>query len=197
MINFIKKSVLAGLLISLAGIVYLNCPNKIVGAFLFSFGLIGVFILEANLYTGKVGYIKSKRSVFNLGIMLLVNLVVAFGIGVIYRYIFGVTPAWDVRLTKTWWQLLFDSIGCGILIFLACEFWKSTKNIIPVIICVMAFILAGFEHSIADAFFFGTGTLNLEGILRIGLIVIGNGIGSISIRLLQKGWKMNELSKSK
>ena len=102
MINFIKKSVLAGLLISLARIVYLKCPDKTVGAFLFSFGLLGVFLLEANLYTGKVGYINSKRSVFDLLIILLVNLVVAFGIGAIYRCIFGMAPAWEVRLTKTW-----------------------------------------------------------------------------------------------
>jgi formate/nitrite transporter FocA (FNT family) len=190
MISLIKKSVLAGLLISLAGIVYLKCPDKTVGAFLFSFGLLGVFLLEANLYTGKVGYISSKRSVFDLLIILLVNLVVAFGIGAIYRCIFGMAPAWDARLTKTWWQLLHDSIGCGILIYISVEFWKSTKNVIPVIICVMAFILAGFEHSIADAFFLGAGTLNLEGFGRIGVIVIGNGIGSISIRLLQKGLKI-------
>ena len=60
----------------------------------------------------------------------------------------------------------------------------------------MAFILAGFEHSIADAFFLGAGTLNLEGFGRIGVIVIGNGVGSLIVRLLQKGWKMNEVSKS-
>ena len=59
-VNIIIKSVLAGVLIALAGHIYLNCANKIVGAFLFSIGLIGVIVLQANLYTGKVGYVKSK-----------------------------------------------------------------------------------------------------------------------------------------
>ena len=57
--NVIFKSILAGVLIALAGHIYLNCSNKIVGAFLFSIGLIGVIVLKANLYTGKVGYVKS------------------------------------------------------------------------------------------------------------------------------------------
>lgn len=190
MISLIKKSVLAGLLISLAGIVYLKCPDKTVGAFLFSFGLLGVFLLEANLYTGKVGYINSKRSVFDLLIILLVNLVVAFGIGAIYRFAIGTSSAFDSRMTKDWLQLFVDSVGCGILIYLAVEFWKSTKNVIPVIICVMAFILGGMEHSIADMFYLGASTLTLEGFLRIGVIVIGNGVGSLIVRLLQKGWKI-------
>lgn len=197
MLNFIKKSVLAGLLISLAGFAFLWCDNKVVGAFLFSFGLIGVFILEANLYTGKVGYIKSKRSVFDLLKILVLNLVTAFGIGLIYRFAIGTSSAFDSRMTKDWLQLFVDSVGCGILIYLAVEFWKSTKNVIPVIICVMAFILGGMEHSIADMFYLGASTLTLEGFLRIGVIVIGNGVGSLIVRLLQKGWKMNEVSKSK
>lgn len=193
--KFIKKSILAGLLISLAGFAFLRCESKLMGAFLFSFGLIGVFILEANLYTGKVGYIESKRSVFDLVKILVLNLVTAFGVGLIYRFAIGTTSAFDSRMTKDWFQLFVDSVGCGILIYIAVEFWKSTKNVIPVIICVMAFILGGMEHSIADMFYLGTSTLTLEGFLRIGVIVIGNGVGSILIRLLQRGWK-NEVPKS-
>ena len=60
-INIIIKSVLAGILIALAVHIYLNCSNKIVGAFLFSIGLIGVMVLKASLYTGKVGYVKTKK----------------------------------------------------------------------------------------------------------------------------------------
>ena len=192
MINLIKKSVFAGLLISLEGVVYLKCPDKTVGAFLFSFGLLGVFLLEANLYTGKVGYINSKRSVFDLMIILGVNLVTAFLVGLIYGFISD-TPitAFQSRMDKSWLQLLIDSFICGVLIYIAVEFWKSGKQVLPVILCVMAFILGGAEHSIADMFFLSaTKDFSVEAFGRVGLIVIGNGIGSISIRLLQKGWKM-------
>ena len=74
--NLILKSILAGVLISLASIIYLNCSDKIIGSILFSIGLIAVIFLEANLFTGKVGYINSKKSfisqkyVFSLSLKL-------------------------------------------------------------------------------------------------------------------------------
>lgn len=193
--KLITKSILAGVLIALAGITYLNCDNKIIGAFLFSFGLIGVFICQGNLYTGKVGYINSKRSVLDLLVILAVNLVAAFLVGLIYRFAIGTSSAFDSRMTKSLLRLFTDGVGCGILIYLSCEFWKATKNVIPVIICVMAFILAGFEHSVADMFYYATGTLSIEGLMRILVIIFGNAIGSILIRLLQRGWK-DELPKN-
>ena len=51
--------------------------------------------------------------------------------------------------------MLKDGFGCGVLIYLAVELYRKTHKFIPVIICVMAFILSGTEHSIADAFFLG------------------------------------------
>jgi formate/nitrite transporter FocA (FNT family) len=56
------KAVLAGALIALAGILYINCENIIIGAGLFSLGLISVVYLEAKLYTGVIGYCNSKES---------------------------------------------------------------------------------------------------------------------------------------
>ena len=61
----IFKSMLAGMLIAVAGAVFLSCQTmipdksiaKVVGSFLFSIGLIGVLVLEADLFTGKIGYV--------------------------------------------------------------------------------------------------------------------------------------------
>ena len=83
--NLITKSILAGLLISLAGIAYLNCPDKIVGSLLFSLGLISILILEAKLFTGVIGYVNSKRSILDSLLILVFNLVVATIVGLIYR----------------------------------------------------------------------------------------------------------------
>ena len=83
--NLITKSILAGLLISLAGIIYLNCQNKIVGSLLFSLGLISVILFEANLFTGKIGYVNSKRSILDSLLILVFNLVTAAIVGLIYR----------------------------------------------------------------------------------------------------------------
>ena len=67
------KSVLAGIMIGLAGIVNLNVDNKFIGAFLFSFGLITILAQNLNLYTGKVGTINLSCEWFMLPVIILGN----------------------------------------------------------------------------------------------------------------------------
>ena len=191
MIKTILKSILAGVLIALAGIVYLSCTDTVVGSFLFSFGLCLVIILEANLYTGKVGYIKSVDDLSEVLFMLILNLVSAYLVGLIS----GMGPMHDsaaaivtTKLETEWWITLLKSIGCGICIYGSVEGYKKTKSFIPVILGVMCFILAGFNHVVADAFYIGAARFGpLQYLL---LVAIGNAIGSILIRLLQKGLKI-------
>ena len=84
--------------------------------------------------------------------------------------------------------------SCGILIYLAVELYKKTKSFIPVIMCVMAFILSGAEHSIADAFYLGASQLSLVAFGKLGLIILGNAAGSLITRWLQrKAEYLNEL----
>ena len=187
--ELIRKSSLAGLLISLAGMIYLNCENKIVGAFLFSIGLIAVIILETNLFTGKIGYVNNKKKLLDALIILGVNLGTAFICGLLYKLCIGQAHAMDTRLTKEWYRLLFDGAGCGALIYIAVELKKKYNSIIPIIICVMAFILAGFEHSIADCFYYGACELTWQGLGALGLVIVGNAIGSLLIRFLEVGYE--------
>ena len=184
--SLVFKSVLAGFLIALAGIIYLQCPNKIVGACLFSIGLVAVIFLETNLFTGKIGYVNSKESAINAVIILLINCGAAFLVGCLYRVCVGTSLAMDSRIDKSWYRLIFDGVGCGALIYLAVELYKKSKNIIVIILPVVCFILAGFEHSIADCFYYGASELTLEGLYKIFLVIIGNSIGSLLIRFLQK-----------
>ena len=69
----IGKSILAGLLIALAGAIYLLCENKIVGSLLFSIGLIAVLELNGKLFTGIVGNISSKKDFIEAIIVLFFN----------------------------------------------------------------------------------------------------------------------------
>lgn len=185
LLNIVIKSVLAGVLIALAGHIYLNCANKIVGAFLFSIGLIGVIVLQANLYTGKVGYVKSKSDILELLVILCVNIVAAFLVGLLVRSSYDLGTPYASRLLKSEFRIFLDGVFCGMLIYLAVELYKKTSSLIPVIMCVMAFILAGFEHSIADAYFLGVQGLSSKGVYYLFLIVVGNGVGSLIVRHLQ------------
>lgn len=184
-INIIIKSVLAGILIALAGHIYLNCSNKIVGAFLFSIGLIGVIVLKASLYTGKVGYVKTKKDIFEILIVLVFNLVSAYLVGLLVKSSYDLGLPYEARLLKSEFRVFLDGVFCGMLIYLAVELYKKTNSLIPVIMCVMAFILAGFEHSIADAYYMGVTGLSAKGLLYMLLIVLGNAVGSLVLRHIQ------------
>ena len=189
--NLIVKSILAGLLISLAGIVYLNCPDKIVGSLLFSLGLISVILLEANLFTGKIGYVNSKQSILDSLLILVFNLVAATIVGLIYRCgSDAATPIVESKLlvfSETWWLTGLKAIGCGAAIYLSVEGYKKSKSLIPVILGVMTFILAGWNHCIADCFYMAAGSSSALAIPYLLVVIVGNSIGSLLIRLLQLG----------
>ena len=192
--QLILKSVLAGMLIAMAGWVFLACQSlnvgdwsKAIGAAAFSVGLVAVIGLQANLYTGKIGYVNSKQLLFEAVVILAVNLVVAFLIGLLYRTCVGTSAAMDSRLAKEWYRILIDGFFCGALIYIAVEMHKKTKSFLPVIICVTTFILGGFEHSIADMAYYGASELTWKGLGYIGLVILGNSLGSLTIRYLQLG----------
>lgn len=183
LLSTVLKSVLASVLISLGAFIYLTFPN-ILGACLFSIGLISVIVLRANLFTGKVGYVKDKKSFIDIIIILVVNLLIAFCLGLIIKQVYSITPTFDSRLLKDGWQIFFDSIICGILIYLAVELYKRTHNLFLIVLCVVCFITCGAEHSIADAFYLGLSDLSLKAFGYLGLIILGNAIGSLGINWL-------------
>lgn len=184
----IRKSALAGLLISLAGAVFLRCDNTIAGAALFSVGLLAVLLLGADLFTGKIGYAKDLKSFGSCAVMLVVNLGVAGLLGWLFSLASGGgISAMASRLEKPVWRILLDSAGCGALIYIACEGWAKSKSPLIPIGCVMAFILAGFEHCVADAFYLGASGLSWQGIGFVLIVAFGNSIGSLTVRWLQVG----------
>ena len=186
-LNFILKSILAGVLIALAGWAFLQIDSKTVGSLVFGVGLVAVIILQANLYTGKIGYLNNKNKIIGLLIMLITNSIVAFLIGLLYKTIIRPSIIMDAKLDKTWYRVFVDGIGCGACIYIAVEGYKQTKSFVPVILGVMTFILAGFEHCVADAFYYGASELTWKGLGYIGLIILGNTLGSLLIRFLQRG----------
>lgn len=191
-VEIIIKSILAGMLIGLAAIMYLTCSDKIVGSILFSIGLISVILLQANLFTGKVGYINKKEDIINLILILIFNLLSIYIIGLIYRSAYGTINIMEIKTNKSLWQSFIDSIGCGILIYLAVELYKKSNNLIPVILCVVGFISAGFEHCIANTFYIAVSDFELTYLLYLLIYIIGNSIGSLLIRVIQKGIKVKE-----
>lgn len=200
-LELIFKSILAGVLIGLAACIYAGCENKIVGACLFSIGLIAVILLGAFLYTGKIGYVNSKETLKYALIGLVFNLIAAFIVGLCFRLSRGPQSIIDLRITVLtssygWLKVILRGILTGALIYLAVELFKITSacveiqgKLIVIILPVIAFILAGGYHCIADAAYYGMSELSWQGLASIGLTIVGNSIGSLIIRLLQVGIK--------
>ena len=192
----VSKSTLAGLLISLGATAFLTVDNKIVGALLFSIGLTAVILLEANLYTGKIGYVNSKAKLISAALILIQNLLVALVCGLIFYSTKNniCENLWLNKLTKSWYEFLFDSISCGICIYLSVELYKKTGSIFVIVLGVLVFILSGFEHCIADIFYLSASmSFDLKSILYILIAIIGNSIGSLLIRFLQLNFRFCEV----
>lgn len=186
-----KKSVLAGILIGIGGTVYLSCTSKELGAALFSLGLIAVVLLECNLYTGKVGYASKISDACTLAVMCLRNFagaaIMGFAAQILLQNRDAAVNIVQKKLELGMGTAFVKAIMCGVMIYLAVELYKKTKQPWLIIPPIMIFILSGFEHCVADVFYFAAaGIFNLRAAAFIAVCVIGNAVGSIAVHLLQK-----------
>lgn len=189
-----KKSILAGMMISLGCVVFLQVPNPILGSFLFSLGLFSVCVLSLNLYTGKVGYVtfsetdKEHPKCLDLIKIFLFNSIGCIIVALISSSFVDIDRCETMVQTKlnlTPVALFSKSIFCGVFMFIAVHCYRLTTAGGPfaIILAVMGFILAGFEHSVADTYYFVLAREPL-GLFAIPLIAVGNAVGAISAKRL-------------
>ena len=170
-------SIFAGLAIGLGSLAFTlvsaYLPSKeglIFASCLFSIGLILVCVLGLQLYTGKIGVVfddrsKLKENAINLPIMLVGNAIGAFALGIICHFIFMNVPEIADRIVaisngKTASTNVFlEGIFCGALVYIAVYLFKNLQNygmkIIGIITAVTLFVYCGFQHCIANMFYFG------------------------------------------
>lgn len=134
-------------MIGLGGLIYLLVGGPL-GAFLFSIGLLGILSQGMRLYTGMAG----DEISWNLEKVLIGNII---GTGIIASLTWfsfpDVSPDLSGRLNPG--EVFLKAIFCGILMSIAVRAYRKGILWLP-IICVMAFILAGFSHSIADSYYY-------------------------------------------
>lgn len=76
-------------------------------------------------------------------------------------------------------KVFFLSVLCGVMMYLAIDNYAKTKNIVLIIAPVMIFILSGFEHSIANMFYFHlAGAYTGKSAAYLLLMLLGNGVGA-------------------
>ena len=184
------RSIIAGVLIGIGAYAYASIANKVFGAFIFSIGLISVFSLQAHLFTGKIGGLNKKnwKDLFwmLIGNVIGISLVVLIAAPkeTIREACLTITTA---KLEKDWHIAFLDALMCGAIIQLAVEL--KSKDPVSTILCVMCFILCGFEHCIANTFYFiCDGIMYWQEIIYFVIYVFGNTLGSIALKhLIERG----------
>lgn len=184
-------------MIAIGGTVFLSIENKVIGASLFSIGLFGVLIYNLNLYTGKIGYLITNlnlKYIKELIITLIGNFIGACSVGFILRY----TRIYDkiyekslilanTKLNDNILSIFILSIFCGLLMYYAVNGFKKQTDFgkyLVVYLGVAVFILCGFEHCIANMYYFSVADIwSLKTLGYTGIMVLGNSVGSFIIPL--------------
>lgn len=155
--NIFPPAILAGICISIGCVVNLRVGG-IAGAVLFAFGLTTVVYYGLKLYTGTAGFIRCQGDWGMLVVVLLGNIVGCLLTAWLIAYAQPdcIEPAAKIlagRLAKGPLACFLLAIGCGFIMTTAVEFARKGK-VLPLVLGVPVFILCGFAHSIADAFYF-------------------------------------------
>lgn len=182
------KAILAGMLISVGGIVFLMSDYKIVGAVLFAVGLFTIMTYELNLYTGRTCYVFDNDRTYFLSVIVTIlgNFVGCFIMGLFFP-IPAATPLCNAKLALDVVPVLAKGFACGLLMFIAVDTYREKKSFLGTFVCVPAFIMAGFEHSIADMFYMSSaGIFTLESLTFICIAILGNFVGCTLLPLYRR-----------
>ena len=170
------KAILAGLLIGIGNIAMLSVDNRYLGALLFSVALLSIIKLELPLYTGRIGKVFKYKNPIECLYIFVFNVYGVLLITILYSVLSSGFEAMEIvaqaKFSHTHRQLFIAGFLCNVLITVA----VNAKDTAITILCIMCFILCGFEHSIADAMYFSMSYGNFMGWI---MVILGNTIGAM------------------
>lgn len=190
--NVARRSVAAGFLIGI-GCAANATVGGIAGAILFSTALVLIVTSKLPLFTGVIGFVADERGLGRAGRSLIWNLAGAFGAALLFGVsqfgdgaaIVSAQVAANAKFTEPLGAFFVQAVLCGVLVHTAVKSYLLSSNIAPVVMCVAAFILCGYEHCVADAFIipFATEGEAPTAVCRIAAAVVGNALGAWFIEI--------------
>lgn len=207
------KGILAGLAIGLGGFLYVimsfaiqNEFGKILGSILFAVGLFLVCTFYLSLYTGKIGIVyegrQEKSFYWSLPVMLIGNAIGAFLLGYICYFIFRntdvintVNNVCEIRTNLNSFAdyvvCAIKSFLCGLCVYLAVKAFNLNRlkliGILLLVFFVFVFVYCGFQHCIANMFYFGFGNhIYWDTLFNLLVCITFNSFGPIIGVLLVK-----------
>lgn len=187
--------VLAGLCITLGGCALLASENAVIGALLFSVALLTICSFGFSLYTGRVGDLAERHRAEHIAALLLGLLGNALGCAVFGLLAGAGLPALALRaqtiveakLSVALHEVLIRAFFCGVLMTIAVRIYREKGSVVGIFLCVPAFILSGFEHSIANMFYIAAArTFSPYVLLYLVVVLLGNSIGGVLIPLCMR-----------
>ena len=207
-IKTLVLSMLAGVCIAIGGTVFLSCESKVAGAVFFATGLFFIVSYGLFLFTGKVGYLFDNKPKYLIDLLLIAlgNLAGTFLTGTLLRCtrVAGISERaaqlCEAKLSDTPQSILILSVFCGMLMFLAVDGYRTIQHspgkYLAVILPVAVFILCGFEHCVANMYYFSVaGAWSLKAAEYMLLMILGNSIGGVFIPLMMKLAKRIDIEK--
>lgn len=191
------KAAAAGITIGIGGAVYLTLENRVIGAVLFGVGLYTIVLNGLFLYTGKVGYLISAKDKKAYILQLIFTWLGNFAGTALAAAAISATRIRNLRrtakvicktkLADTPHSILILAVFCGILMYVAVDGFREKGNPLILFFCVTVFILCGFEHCIANMFYFSlAGAWSLRAVIYLLLMTLGNSVGGILLPLVKK-----------
>ncbi len=194
--------ILAGLSIALGGTVFLSVDNRVIGAVCFTVGLFVVCTFGFNLFTGKVCYVfeQGRSYALDLPLIWLGNLAGAWLTAFLERQTrTGAALAekaqalCTAKLNDSLLSIFILAIFCNIMIFIAVDGFKNNPHpagkYLSLVFGIVTFILCGFEHCVANMYYFSVaGLWSWKALGYVLIMTLGNAVGGVLLPLLRQ-WK--------
>ncbi len=193
-------AVLGGVCIGIGGVVFLSCENKVTGAVFFCLGLFAICTFGFHLFTGKVGYVFENPPAYT-GFVLSVWLGNLVGTGLVgygiraTRIAELIVPKAErlcqAKLDDSVISIFILSVLCNILMFIAVDGFRNNPHevgkYIGIFLGVTVFILCGFEHCVANMFYFSAANAwSAKTVLYLLVMSLGNACGGVIIPLCRR-----------
>lgn len=165
--DFVGRALLAGIFIGCASVANASAEHEVVGALLFSFGIVMVILMGADLFTGKIGKLLCERAssdlLFAVGIMLPFNLLGCW----LVKELSGISfsPIEEVSFWK--------AIITGIMVVSAIK----SKHLLGAVAAVFFFVILKCPHCIA--------CIGQTGLKDWCIVALGNIIGAVFVESMK------------
>lgn len=202
-ISILLKGIYAGIMIGIGGTIYLSIANQVVGAILFAIGLLTICVYKMNLYTGMIGYILENKLGYlkTLTFTLLGNLLgtIITALLILNTRIANISirarEMAIIKISDNYLSIFILSVFCGILMYIAVNNFKKGEDSIikylSIFICVVVFILCGFEHCIANMYYISLAKAwSFKSAISMLFMIFGNSVGAIIMSLFNNKIKI-------